>query len=283
MRARSASLLMAIVFAGCPKASRPVHPLIEARPYADKVPTHIDPSKRYPLLLVLHGLGASGAGVRRYYHTDPLADEMGFLIAYPNGSLSPGDDHWYKRGKRFWNATDICCDFQSTGVNDVAYLDAVIDDMSAKYPVDPKRIYVGGISNGGYMAYRYACDRAERVAAIMVQAGVMRTDTSLCTPAEPVAVLHVHGTADRLLPYDGGLVLGTGPTVISAHQSTGAWVAYDHCDPTPETGGPPLDLIPDEDPPIGAETTQERWGGCRGVELWTVHGGSHDPPLEHPT
>jgi polyhydroxybutyrate depolymerase len=72
------------------------------------------------------------------------------------------------------------------------------------------------------MAYRYACDRAKRVAAIVVQAGVMRTDTSLCKPSEPVAVLRVHGTLDRTLPYDGGVVLGTGPDVLSAHQSVGA-------------------------------------------------------------
>jgi hypothetical protein len=71
------------------------------------------------------------------------------VIAYPNGSRSPSDDHRLERGTRSWDGT---------GAKDIGYLDAVIDDMSAKYPVDPKRIYVGGISNGGYMAYRYACD-----------------------------------------------------------------------------------------------------------------------------
>jgi polyhydroxybutyrate depolymerase len=121
------------------------------------------------------------------------------------------------------------------------------------------------------------------VAAIVVHSGVMRTDTSLCQPSEPVAVLHVHGTAGRTLPYEGGLVLGTGPKVLSAHRSVGAWVGADRCDPTPEPGPVPLDLIADEDPPIGAETTIERWGGWRGVELWTMHGGRHDPPLRHPS
>jgi polyhydroxybutyrate depolymerase len=259
---RSCALLASIALAGCPPASVSVQRAVEGRPLEEKVPSTIDPAKRYPLLLVLHGLGASPGAVRHYYQTDLLAKEMGFLIAYPSGGQ-----------KRSWSAT---------GPDDIAYLDAVIDDLSARYPVDPKRIFVGGISNGGYMAYRYACERAERVAAIVVQAGVMRTDTSTCKPREPVAVLHAHGTSDRVLPYDGGLVLGTGPKVLSAHESTGAWVSLDHCDPTPDTHGAPLDLIADEDPPIGTETTVEKWGGCRGVELWTVHGGSHDPPLRHP-
>jgi poly(3-hydroxybutyrate) depolymerase len=133
MGAQGRAVLVAIVFAGCPKPSpKPSgqpHPLIEARPYEEKIPSTIDSAKRYPLLLVLHGLGASGAGVRRYYHTDTLADELGFLIAYPNGSSSPSD------GSRSWDGT---------GTKDVEYLDAVIDEISAKYPVDPQRIFVAG-------------------------------------------------------------------------------------------------------------------------------------------
>jgi polyhydroxybutyrate depolymerase len=199
-----AAILVALLLGGCPAPSGSL------RPYALQIPSRLDPAKPLPLLIVLHGLGSSGAGVRRYYHTDALADELGMLIAYPEGSVAAGDDHWFEPTKRSWNEPDV------------AYLDALIDDLRAKQAIDPKRVYVAGLSNGGYMAYRYACERAERVAAIVVRSGVMRTDTSRCKPSEPVAVLHVHGTADRLLPYEGGLVLGTGPKVLSAHQSVEA-------------------------------------------------------------
>jgi hypothetical protein len=70
--------------------------------------------------------------------------------------------------------------------------------------------------------------------------------------------------------------------VISAHQSVADWVALDGCDPRPTAGDAPIDLITDERPPLGAETTREIWGGCRGVELWTMHGGVHSPRLQRP-
>jgi polyhydroxybutyrate depolymerase len=271
---------MLLATSGCRQSSRP--PLIAARPYDEAVPAKIDPDKRYPLLVVLHGLGASGKGVRQYWGLDPLVDELGILVAYPNGSEQAGGGGLFPRRQRFWNATDICCDFFGSKVDDVAYLDAVIDDMSARHPVDPKRIFVGGISNGGYMSYRYACDRAARVAAIVSQAGAMWTDVSRCSPSEPVAVLQVHGTSDRIIPYDGGKVMGQGPTVVSAHQAVADWVGFDRCGAEMDVPGPALDLAVNEDPFVGAETTRERWSGCRGVELWTIHGGSHDPQLQRP-
>jgi polyhydroxybutyrate depolymerase len=275
--------LFCFLVSACTRSTLAANPLIAARPYDDRVPSVIDPQKRYPLLVVLHGLGNDGPAMERYWQIDPLVDELGLLVAYPSGtrdmkSKSRGMGH----RQRFWNATDLCCDFFHSGVDDVAYLDAVIDDMSARFPVDPKRIFVGGISNGGYMAYRYACDRATRVAAIVSQAGAMWSDATRCKPSEPVAVLQVHGTADEWLPYNGGPVLGYGPVVISAHQSIADWIAFDGCDSHPQAGEPPLDLISDENPPVGAETTKEIWGGCRGVELWTMHGGFHSPHLQRP-
>lgn len=164
------------------------------------------------------------------------------------------------------------------------YLDKVPRsiDKTRRYPVDPKRIYVAGISNGGYMAYRYACDRAERVAAIVSQAGVMWSDIAKCRPKGQVAVLQVHGTADDFIPYNGGKVLGHGPVVISARESAMSWVKLNRCNPVSKKVGIPLDIISDEIPQIGAETTREKWENCRGVELWTMHGGAHSPRLKHP-
>ena len=156
--------------------------------------------------------------------------------------------------------------------------------MSAHYRVDAKRVFVMGLSNGGFMSHRYACDRAGRVAAIVSQAGAIWGDTARCKPSEPVAVLQIHGTDDERVPYDGS---GGGPRGVilpSAHQSASDWAALDHCDATPDTSAPPRDLVEGgfRDDAPDAETTTERWTGCRGVELWTLRGVRHVPRPRQP-
>ena len=259
--------------------------LVAARPYRLVAPATPDPSKAYPLVLVLHGWGGSSEHVERYYQLDDLARERGFLVAYPQGTEETHQRHFWGGHRRFWNATDACCNFYGSRVDDVAYLDAVIDDVSAHHRVDAKRVFVMGLSNGGYMSHRYACDRAARVAAIVSQAGAMWADTSRCKPSEPVAVLQIHGTDDQLVPYDGKSIGAPGESHLpSAHQSASTWAALDHCDPIPDTSAAPRDLVvgPLRDDVPDAETTTERWTGCRGVELWTMRGAGHVPYPRQP-
>ncbi len=249
------------------------------RPYQIKVPSRIHPAHAYPLIVLLHGLGGSAEKVSHYYGFETLVDSKGFILALPEGSTQ----RLHGRSMRYFNATDLCCAFNADPPDDVAYLDAVIDDIAARYRVDAKRIYVVGHSNGGYMAHRYACDRAARVAAIISTAGAMWTDTSRCRPTEPVAVLQIHGDADRRVPYEGSPAGNGGRTaLVSAHTTVADWVTFDGCSAAVDRTAPPLDLIADENPPLGSETVIEKWGGCRGVELWTLRGGSHLPELQQP-
>ncbi len=253
-------------------------PRIAARPYAYRVPAHIDPDKRYPLVIALHGLGSEGVGIERYFRVDRMVDEMGFLAAFPDGT----EGGPLGRRQRFWNATDVCCDFYHSGVDDVAYLDDVISDMSARFPVDPRRVFLVGHSNGGYMAYRFACDRASRVAAIVSSAGAMWSDASRCKPTDPVAVLQIHGTNDAIVTYEGGPLRESSTILKSAHATVADWTLFDRCAPDADRSRPALDLVSDEQPSVGAETTIEKWDGCRGVELWTVRGGPHSPQYRQP-
>jgi polyhydroxybutyrate depolymerase len=272
-----------------PRATTPDGParnaLLAARPYRLAAPASIDAQRSYPLVVVLHGLGSSSAKIESYYGLDELVDERGFFAAYPQGTEEKRRRHFWGGHRRFWNATNACCDFLPANVDDVAYLDAVIDDVSARHRVDAKRIFVMGLSNGGYMAYRYACDRAGRVAAIASQAGAMWQDPTRCQPSEPVAVLQIHGTEDDVVPYHG---LGDGFPVRdrlpSAHQSVADWVAFDRCAANTDTAAPALDLVqdPGDFASGAAETTVERWTGCRGVELWTMHGAAHVPQPNRP-
>lgn len=246
-------------------------PVGGARPAKVFVPGTYQKSTPAPLVVLLHGFGASGQLQELLFNLKPLADQHGFLYVYPDGTSN-------KKGQRFWNATDACCANDPTAPDDVAYLTGLVDEIASRWSVDPKRVYFIGHSNGGFMSYRMACDRADRVAAIGSLAGAMWLDKTRCAPSGPVAVMQVHGDADDTVLYAGS----TSPTfpTPSAKQSVLDWVEFDGCQPTEDTSAPPRDLDKDL---AGAESTGLRWSaGCKGgtaVELWTIAGGGHIPSL----
>jgi polyhydroxybutyrate depolymerase len=282
-----ASVFALVTLAGCSHASSSASngPAIDAggggdagvvgqRPYTLVVPDSYDASKPAPLVVMFHGYGVTGSLEELVFQMTATAQAHGFLYAYGDGTPDSS-------GARFWNATDACCDLEGIPVDDVAYFDAIVDDVASKYAVDPKRVYVIGHSNGGFMSHRLACDRASRVAAIVSLAGAQWIDPSRCSPSEPVAVAQAHGDADQVILYDGGATDdrkgGTHP-YPSAAQTVATWASKDGCTPSPTTAGT-MDL--DTSLP-GAETTVERYAGCTGganVELWTIHGAGHVPSL----
>jgi polyhydroxybutyrate depolymerase len=263
--------VVAAMLAGCggggeptPAPSASPVPLVQARPYSFKVPSRYSPSAPTPLLIVLHGYGSNGGNLAQYFGVLAGADKHGYLLAYPDGLTDAA-------GNRFWDATDACCNFYGKPVDDVAYLGAVVDDVAAHYNVDPKRVYVAGHSNGGFMAHRLACDRGDRFAAIVSLAGAVWQDASRCTAASVVNVLQVHGDADQTILYTGSAVYP------SASQTVATWAQKNGCTGTLEAAGADKDLdtwIP------GAETRSETYEGCPpggAVGLWTIEGGAHVP------
>lgn len=244
-------------------------PRVVERPYMHRVPSTYDPATPIPLVVLLHGYGASGSVQAAYLTLLAAVPTENFALAYPDGTLDSS-------GRRFWNATDACCDFERRGLDDVGYIDAVIDDMRAQYNIDPRRVFLIGHSNGGFMAHRYACERADRIAGFVSLAGAAWSDPMRCAPSRPVAMLQVHGTADSVIRYPGGggVISGAG-SYPSARASTEQWATHNGCGAlaaTPET----LDL---ESTVAGAETRVDRAAGCTagGAELWTLQGGSHIP------
>lgn len=240
------------------------------RPVTVHVPPGLDPAQPAPLVLLLHGFGASGLVQEFIFRLEPLADERGFLYAHPDGTVGADD-------RRFWNATDACCDFGMTGVDDVAYLTGLVEEIGKHHPVDPKRVYFVGHSNGGYMSHRMACDRAEMVAAIGSLAGATWLDPSKCAPSEPVAALQIHGTADDTVLYEGENMGGFG--YPSAAGTVEAWAKLDGCTLSPEAGAA-MDLdatIAGEETSVAKYATGCKPGGA--AELWTITGGGHVPGL----
>lgn len=226
-----------------------------------------------PLVVLLHGYGASATLQDIYFGLSGLAESRGFLLALPDGTLDTS-------GRRFWNAGDACCDFGEVEVDDVGYLTSVLDELEAAYAVDPKRVFFIGHSNGGFMSFRMACDLAGRVAAVASLAGAMPLDPSACAPSEPVSVLQVHGTADETVPYEGGEldVAGLVATIPSAEESVLAWTVHDSCEASPLVEAP-LDFDAGLD---GAETERLVYTPCElatEAALWTIVGGEHLPQL----
>jgi polyhydroxybutyrate depolymerase len=224
-----------------------------------------------PLVVFLHGYGATGAAMVRAIGLEPVADAHGFALAYPDGTVD-------SRGRRFWNATDACCDFDRTGVDDVGYVRWLLDDVARKVPVDSKRVYVFGHSNGGFFAQRLACDLSSRVAAAVSMAGAARKDPARCAPTEPVSVLAIRGDEDPVVRQQGGTVFDLPvPPYPSAKETLTTWLTKDRCAGALVRSGDRLDfdaLLP------GAETTIQDASGCPpgiGVSEWIVAGGSHVP------
>lgn len=172
------------------------------------------------LVMVLHGIGGSAAGVRDYVEAETVADELGIraVTVYPEGS---GDDVGFPQS---WNAGG-CCPFANLDeVDDVGFLGAVIERVREKYATDPARTWVIGHSNGGMMAYRLACEKSELVTGIGVGAGALMAP---CTSTEGVDLVHMHGKQDMVVPFDGGSIAGI--TFPSVTGTLDAWGAAHDC------------------------------------------------------
>ena len=239
-------------------------------PITVNVPPSYDPDIPTPLVILLHGYSSSGQETEAYLQLTPVSDAFGFLYLYPDGTADP-------LGNRFWNATDACCDFFASNVDDSGYLRALIDEVATQLNVDPTQIVIAGHSNGGFMSYRMACDHAEILNAVLSLAGATFDDPADCAPRDTVRVLQIHGTADGTIFYNGGFAGGPYPGAVDTAEQ---WAAYNGCSLTPDTSLPDIDL---EGSIAGDETTVARYadscqpGGM--AELWTIVGGGHVPVL----
>lgn len=292
MTSRCAFLLLGLFFfTGCSQASSPAatttgdtdagvvadagpttDPIITARPYSIYVPPSYSADKPAPLVLAFHGYGSGDTGkiLETYFKLKPVADKEGFLYITPDGLKD-------KDKQQFWNGTDACCDFYKNGSDDVAYVRAIIDDVAKHYNLDQKRVYVTGLSAGGFFVHRLACDLSDRIAAVFSVSGATYADASKCKPKEGLAIVEMHGDMDDTVSYDGGTTdYGSisGVPYPSAHDTVAHWATYNGCSGALADTGTTYDL---EQPIPGAETQVSSYSGCMkgDVELWTVKGGPH--------
>lgn len=217
-----------------------------ARTYLLRVPA--DPPAAPALVVDLHGLNTT-ASVQRYVSSfHDQADPRGLVVVHPEGTGTS------------WNAGFCCGSAYSDDVDDTGFLVAVVERLREDLCVDPRRVYATGLSNGGHMAYRLACERADLFAAIASVAGLEVTTS--CAPARPVPILQVHGTADGIVSYDDGIDGATGAEDVVA-----AWAERNGCADTTTT-------TYDE-----GDATCVAHDGCdAAAELCTIDGGGHQWP-----
>jgi polyhydroxybutyrate depolymerase len=240
------------------------------------VPAGLGPGEKAPLVVILHGLGASSELIDRYSDFSGFAQARRIAWIAPDG---PKDG----QGRQFWNAGKTCCNFDGIPVDHVAALRALITLATREHPIDPKRVYVVGYSNGGFMAHRLGCELSGLVFGIVSVAGSGVPSDEPCPSKGPLRVLEVHGDADNVVNIAGGPLFADPkyPSSLPAQRTVSDWARRLGCETAPKRAGT-LDF---ESRVAGAETEVSRFEGCTGgaLELWTVRGGGHYVGLRSPS
>jgi polyhydroxybutyrate depolymerase len=211
------------------------------------------------MILALHGAGGTPGLFARNTGLGGPATAQGYAVIYPAGSGPLGE--------LTWNAFYCCGAARSTGVDDMAFLDQVISDAARRFGLDPARVYLTGMSNGSMMAETYAVRRPGQVKAVAGVSGTLDLDSST---ALPVPLLHIHGTADQVVPYDGG----PGRSIATAFTSVPAEIAaFLAVDGPLARSSRVIDPVDD-----GMSVTEDDYRDAQGISqlrLLTIRGGRH--------
>ena len=248
----------------------------QPRTYTVYVPSSYNPQEPAPLVIGLHGRYGTGAGHASLTDTNLYAEEHGFIALYPDG-LSygpPGDYGWhYMRGAGLYRE-DI--------PDDTAFILALVDDLAVDLNIDLNRVYVNGMSNGGFMVHRLACEAPEAFAAFADVAGSgFQGLETLCAQNNnaPVSMLIIHGTADNNVLWNGMMQeIGSRRiySIVPIAQMVTFWAQYNRCGNTPDT-----EVLPQQGQSPGTEVRVMRVTECQNgaeVVLYGIAGGGHNWP-----
>ena len=245
------------------------------RPAVLTMPGGHNYSRPLPLVVNLHGYSSWGTANANYFGLYDSVHENEHLLLTPDGTTN-----W--QGLRFWNATDACCNLFGDTVDDVYYLEGLIQEAIQNYGADEEAVIVMGLSNGAFMSHRLACDSGNMIRAIVSLNGATWDDfDNDCVDNGRPDILHVHATSDLVILYDGGTVWGGGD-YPSAIESVGNWASRSVCSSTWSLLGQ-IDLINQD----GLRDTDHfEFPFCSSgnrVHHWRINNASHVPSLNKPT
>lgn len=233
------------------------------RSYILYVPTSLNWNQPPALVFVFHGGTGNAQNAIQMTGFHQVADQHGFLVAYPNGTGRLSDDKLLT-----WNAGNCCGYAYEKKVDDVGFVRAIVTDLETLINLDPKRIYATGMSNGALLSHRLGCEASDLFAGIAPVAGTLNTIP--CNPSHPISVIMFHGTEDQHILYNGGA--GPQPRLsvdfTSVQDSVEFWTAFNNCASQPQ-----LTTFDD--------IQHQIWSGCAAstsVELYTIIGGGHAWP-----
>jgi polyhydroxybutyrate depolymerase len=227
----------------------------QKRTYLLYIPRSYDRAKPTSLVISMHGAAVWPAQQMNLSRWNRLAESQGFIVVYPSASDVP----------KIWHVE------RGTGLmRDVRFISELIDTLKATYNIDPTRIYANGVSNGGGMAFVLSCTLSDRIAAVGMVAAAQSLPWSWCTDHRPVPMIVFHGTADPIVPYNGGRSpVPPGDVFPSVPTWTADWARRNRCAPNPiETA-------------VAADVTRLEYTNCAddaAVVLYTIRGGGHSWP-----
>lgn len=171
------------------------------RHYILKLPQNFESLDSVPLVIFLHGFAGSMEQAESDYGFNEKADTEGFVVVYPDGIQNDGIF-----GLRSWNAGQCCEYAEKNNIDDVGFIEKIIDNLLLEYPqIDSNKIYTTGISNGAMMCYRLAIELYSKISAIAPVSGPLMLESDLTSP---MPILHIHSLKDDKVPYNGGLGIG---------------------------------------------------------------------------
>lgn len=229
-----------------------------------------DGTADFPVLVLLHGMDQTGEDAIALTHMNTIADQMGFNAIYPDAYQGSWNDGRAVPGIPAFDED----------VDDVRFIDAVVERVKTTLHVDASRVYVAGMSNGALMAYRLACEVPERFAAAAMVAGALPANLAAsCFPSTPIPIVAFNGTNDGIVRWNGGTVTMNGQDlgdILSVPETIARWIAINRCSSAAQVVTMP-DAAPTDGTLAYRETYAPQAGGAD-VVFYRIQGGGHTWP-----